>query len=298
MRHFLLLLACLIAAFFSFAQRVSGNITGPDGKSIEYVNIGIPGTTTGMISDGEGYFTLYIPEALSGRELVFSHVSYEPVTVPITDLLRQEVKGEGTSIRLSRRSVALQEVIVLSGKGRYKRIGAGHLSALNRVTAVARPRIHAIDPGEMPGEFTDSLNDIQYNGEIISPLRVHQRILLREISFPVISTPHDSVLLRLNLYEREGDDFRPVHSRGIYTVIPATRGKRYYHVDVSDQEIVLASGKYYAGVEVVHYYGFKTSGGFVLPAHPGAGYMRTGIDLHKKIPIHPGIQIYGRLLND
>ena len=291
----------LLILFFAFtsavvAQRVSGKVTDTAGKSIEYVNIGLAGTTTGVISNARGDFSIYIPDSLSRQEMVFSHLSYDPLTVPASELVRRMALGEEIEVRLPERSIRIEEIVVFSGKARYRRVGAGHLGANRNGAWSARPRRPAIAPSEIPVEWGDSLYRDEYNGEIMSALKIKQPMLLREVSFPVLKMTHDSILLRINFYTKNGDDFLPLHQFPVYTMVPHTLEKTYLDVDVSDEQIVVRPGKCYIGLELVRYYGYRPDGVFLMPFHWGEGYRKTGIDRFEEVQAHTGIQAYGRLL--
>lgn len=298
MRYSLLLAFLFLFSTVVFGGHVSGRITDMAGKSIEYVNVGVANTTIGVISDGKGHFSMHIPDSLSGHEVIFSHISFDALRLPAADLIRRSAAGESIEIRLPERSVVMPEVVVFSGEAQYKRYGASPGSALRRVVLTAKPRIHAIAPEELPVEYRDSLTDQKFNGEIISPINIRKPILLREISFPVSNMPHDSLLVRLNLYEKEGGELIPIHREAIYSRIGNTVGKTYYHVDVLNDQIFIVPGTLYVGFEIVRYYGFKPGKQIVLPFHLGGGYMRNGIDSYGKVPGHSGIQVYGRILPD
>lgn len=298
MRYSLLFVFLFLCSTVVWGQHISGRITDTAGKSIEYVNVGVAHTTTGVISDGDGNFSLHIPDSLSGHEIVFSHVSFDALRVPAADLIRRSAAGESIEIRLPERSVAVPEVVVFSGEAQYKRYGASSGSAIRRVTFTACPRIHAIAPDELPTEYLDSLTDLKFNGEVISPINIRKPILLREISIPVSRMPHDSLLVRLNLYRKEAGELVPIHQTAIYSRVENTVGKTYYHVDVLEDQVVMAPGTLYVGFEIVRYYGFKPGQEIVLPFHLGGGYMRKGVDTFAKIPGHPGIQVYGRILSE
>jgi Ca-activated chloride channel family protein len=67
----------------SFARTVKGFVTDNGGNPIPGVSIIIKGTTTGVISDTYGYFTINVPEGKA--TLVFSFIGYKQQEVKILD---------------------------------------------------------------------------------------------------------------------------------------------------------------------------------------------------------------------
>jgi TonB-linked SusC/RagA family outer membrane protein len=62
-------------------ELLSGKVTTEDGDPIPGVNIVLKGTTTGMVTDIEGHYSLLVPD-LSGT-LIFSYIGYKSIEVPI-----------------------------------------------------------------------------------------------------------------------------------------------------------------------------------------------------------------------
>ncbi len=77
------------------------------GQPLAFVNISVPGTRQGTVTDIEGTFSLTLPEKVCCLHL--SYVGYEPLTYPID--YRKEIQV----IRLHYRPLALSEVKVFPG---------------------------------------------------------------------------------------------------------------------------------------------------------------------------------------
>ncbi|MGV3556815.1 SusC/RagA family TonB-linked outer membrane protein [Larkinella arboricola] len=78
----LLVLLLLLGQGYGFAQtsRVTGNVTGSDGKPLPGVNVLISGSSQGTVADADGNYALNAP---ANASLVFSYISYVSQTVPV-----------------------------------------------------------------------------------------------------------------------------------------------------------------------------------------------------------------------
>ncbi|MFZ5429672.1 MAG: SusC/RagA family TonB-linked outer membrane protein [Bacteroidota bacterium] len=120
MRNFFVPLPVLIATLLlmSFGQvmaqrSIRGTVTdGRDGSTLPGVNVVIPGTTTGTITDMDGNFTLTIPEG--NIQLTFSMIGYSSQTI---------AAGNNTvfNVVLRESTRALDEVVVTGYGGTQKR---------------------------------------------------------------------------------------------------------------------------------------------------------------------------------
>ena len=83
-------------------------------KLLEYVNISIPGSTVGTVSNTEGAFSLKIKHDIDAKQLVFSHIGYRTQTLAL----------QGTDLRdetfyLVRLPNVLEEIVVRSQEPRH-----------------------------------------------------------------------------------------------------------------------------------------------------------------------------------
>lgn len=101
----LYLLSCALSIGCLHAQErnVTGKVTGPDGAGMPGVNVAVKGTTNGTITDGEGAFTIAVPN--ENAELVFSFVGYVTETIRVGSSTTLDVK-------LVEDLTTLQEVVV------------------------------------------------------------------------------------------------------------------------------------------------------------------------------------------
>lgn len=111
----LVLLGLLLGSSTLFAQESKRTITGSvlgesDNSGIPGVSVVIKGTTTGTVTNNEGFFSL---EVASGTTLVFSFIGYETKELPVGNKTKMEVK-------LKESISNLNEVVVV-GYGEMKK---------------------------------------------------------------------------------------------------------------------------------------------------------------------------------
>jgi TonB-linked SusC/RagA family outer membrane protein len=89
-----------------FAQQtsVTGVVTDNNGETLPGVNISIQGTTTGVVSDGEGRYRISVPG--SETVLSFSFIGYVTQEIAVGD--RREI-----DVSLSEEATAIEEVVVV-----------------------------------------------------------------------------------------------------------------------------------------------------------------------------------------
>lgn len=94
------------------ADPVKGRITDADGAIMPGVNIQIKGTSKGVVSDANGYFSI---NANEGEVLLFSFVGYAPREMTVTSAM---LKGQlPLSVALSPATAKLDEVAVVVNTG-------------------------------------------------------------------------------------------------------------------------------------------------------------------------------------
>jgi TonB-linked SusC/RagA family outer membrane protein len=108
MKKIFLLLALGFSILFQVeaqSLKVSGKVTDAgSGESLPGVNVIIKGTTTGVITNLDGFYSIEVPN--SNSELNFSFVGYEPATV--------RVNGQSTlDIKLEVKATQLDEMVVV-----------------------------------------------------------------------------------------------------------------------------------------------------------------------------------------
>ncbi len=62
-------------------RTAKGTVKGPDGEPLIGVTIRFEGTTIGVSTDADGYFSIRVPEGIT--KLTFSCLGYKSKTIPI-----------------------------------------------------------------------------------------------------------------------------------------------------------------------------------------------------------------------
>ena len=267
MKHLksLFLLLAIATSTSGFAQTtVKGHVVNERGKAIEYVSIGIEDDNVGVISDAEGHFTITIP---AGRkdDLSFTHVSYQPVTIPYSTF----ATGKELTVTLKDKVVELAEVVAnkknkpktLSGKSWIRTSQAGF-------------------EGDCKG-------DVEW-GPIFKNRKDYQ---LTDIIVTINKCEYKECILSFNCYEIKDKKFVNVLNKPIYKrITPADNGKQIY---VSPEETVVLKGKkkYCLTLSVVD---IKGKGRLSFPANFKSSYARHKVKgKMKKIPGCPMIIVKG-----
>ncbi len=107
---------------------IKGRVIDQKGDPAPFVNIGIIDTYIGTISELNGDFELKIPKEFDHRNIIFSNIGYERVSIPISTNT-----GKWVEIVLEEKALELDEIVVTEKRlnTRIKRVG-------NRYTAQNR----------------------------------------------------------------------------------------------------------------------------------------------------------------
>ncbi|MEN9609287.1 MAG: hypothetical protein RLZZ628_101 [Bacteroidota bacterium] len=113
--RFFALLALLLTASITWAQStVKGSVKDATG-GLPGVSVAIKGTTTGTVSDGDGNYSLKVPNGT--HDIVFSFIGYTPITKSVT-VNNSEVTLD---VVLSAGDNALNEVVISTGSRNTQR---------------------------------------------------------------------------------------------------------------------------------------------------------------------------------
>jgi len=128
MRIILFLFAYLITFPSGFAQvLISGHVVSAfSGEALPYVNIGIPGTEFGTISNEDGSFSIRIPEGLQNETIHFSSIGFRPKMYSVSMLSQNPV----LTVQLQKRVVDLREIEVVGHQSKNRRKTFGNGSSL------------------------------------------------------------------------------------------------------------------------------------------------------------------------
>jgi len=113
MKNTILIIICTLVSISIFSQQdnyVSGKIFSIEEKPLDYVNVGIIGTTLGTVSDAHGKFQLYFNDEVKPNDTVrFSSIGYKQQEFTVAELKSKK----DLKIKMQTRSTQLQEIVVL-----------------------------------------------------------------------------------------------------------------------------------------------------------------------------------------
>ena len=118
----------LLFHFGALAQglTVQGTVTDESNSALPGVTIVVKGTTTGVATDGEGNFSLPVPDGQENGTLVVSFVGYVSQQVPINGRTR-------VNVQLVPDVKALEEVVVVGYGTQQKKDLTGAISVIKPV---------------------------------------------------------------------------------------------------------------------------------------------------------------------
>ena len=245
------------------ASTIKGRCINEEGNPVEYAMIGIEGVNMGMVADRQGYFTLNIPDSLQGYRLVFSHISYNPESFLISDLLekyeRAVASGSILTVELSKYIFAIEPVVVTGKKLRLTNINS------RGIRIPAGWWWHVL-PWLSESDQPDSRNQ-----EFGIMTELKGRTWVRRIELDVQSNSFDTMVLQLSMYKIDGDDYVPLMQAPYYLKISRNEAKQNYTCDLSDFNIV-AEGSVYIGMVIVEE---SAKGQLVMPAYFSSSYFRN-----------------------
>ncbi|MDL2278645.1 carboxypeptidase-like regulatory domain-containing protein [Parabacteroides sp. OttesenSCG-928-G07] len=128
-KRFISLFVLVLFFFSSEGVWAQENITDPDGpyitisgvvrdrqnrRKIEYVNVYVPGTNIGTVTNSDGEFSIKVLQSLAAKEIRMSHIGYlnSTVTINNTDL-------SDLTVWMVPNSIALDEIIIRANDPRF-----------------------------------------------------------------------------------------------------------------------------------------------------------------------------------
>lgn len=143
---FFLILPLLLIPFLGFSQMsLNGKVVDKISNApISLVNIAIPGTYYGTITNNDGNFSVTIPYKYSNKKLVFSCIGFKSDTIPISKL------QEGTKINLEKKINEISEVIVMPKNTLYKMLK----QAYDKI-----PENYPVSPTYSKGFYRETIKD-------------------------------------------------------------------------------------------------------------------------------------------
>jgi hypothetical protein len=239
MKKYGALLSIFIASLqFLHAQNfLSGKILDADTQEpVDYVNIGIVDQAKGTVSSDDGTFMLKLEDGDINpiNTVQFSRIGYETLTFNSKELYQRLQENPYV---LMKESFFELEGVTLHLKNAKK----------NRVGYVSNDK-------ENFAFWNDSL---ALGGEHASKIRIKDGPLkLEDMSFNVIASISDSILVRVNIYEigRGGLPGKNISNHNILHIIKRKRGR--VTIDLSPYNIVVKD-HFIASLELLKIYGGK-----------------------------------------
>lgn len=264
MKHILPIIVFLILAVHCNCQTFSikGYTRNVQGAPIPYASIGIENNNVGCISDKEGYFQLHIPDSLKNTQLTFTHLSYKKCLKEIHEL----ITGKDNLIILEDSIIDIPEIQIIPQKGKWLK---------NKGIRIPKGSIQI-----------DSL------GEEVGILFNMKEALLEEIQIPILKCTHDSVKIRINMYQIDDKlNATPIFILPIHKTITKNTNKAITTI-YPENITYIPTGKIGITIEMIEIYG---TGELLFPLYSAHSlYKKIVLNRFEKIPFCMGLKIYSR----
>ncbi|MBQ0129315.1 MAG: carboxypeptidase-like regulatory domain-containing protein [bacterium] len=163
-------------------------------KPVQYANIGIAEKNIGTVTDENGRFVLAVPDSLTKHDLTFSRIGYQKKNVAVNSFGKH-----ADTLLLVPEIYELQEVTVSVGKMRERKVG------------------HA---GNKMVQFQDNASHLGYEFGTMLKLSKKKPSLLKDFNFQAVTFGNiDYALMRVNIYQVDGEEFTNVLKENIYVTL-------------------------------------------------------------------------------
>ena len=239
---FLFVLPCL-------AQQ---QVVSQKGTPVEYANIGVVGTSKGLITDEYGQFSLERLSAAPTDSIYFSHLSYKRKV-----LLGKDVQNK---IVLQEADIQLPEASFTLQKPKYYTIRGKGIPAIFSLY------------GEMKSGFEPNSDRKYLNAEIGDFLSLKHDARLTELSIDVNSSDFYMAVLRVVVYQtdKEHKNFTPLLKEPIYIEVFPSKAKQTFTRKIS---VFVPKGEAWVGIQFVEMRG-KDYDRFIFPSTVNTCYIR------------------------
>ena len=208
-RNLILTTLLLLSYCLGYGQSYSGTIQDSKGVAVPYVNIGVVGKRIGTVSDTNGEYTLAIGKQYDNDTIRISSLGYEAISMQVG-----QFKEGPHDITLQNKDFGIDEIVVTPRETKEVRLG----------------KFHNLD-----GNVTGSYNNPEMGHERGVRLNIKRSTLLRNITFQVKKNHGEQVLVRVNVYEEDGDNWRQKNHKPIYMQIPKG-GPRNIKIELKNTE--------------------------------------------------------------
>lgn len=263
MKFFLFLCCCSLTGF---AQKVV--VQDNQNRPIEYVNIGVKGTSKGLISDEQGGFSLEALHAKDTDSIYFGHLSYKHKV-----LLKKDITDK---VVLEAAEIVLPEATFTAKQPKERTLKGKGLPTIATMSILA-PTEEEMGEDEEKGE--------EELGDFIS---LNKDTFLTKFEMNIVANTLDRCVLRVVVYQsnKEHTLFKPLIERPIYIEVPASRKRQIFTKELS---IFAPKGVVWVALQAVELKGSKDSE-LRIRCRANGGWTRTTIDnILEKIPLGLGI---------
>lgn len=259
----ILMLGLMLVSVSCLAQsRVTGQVVNERGDGVEYASIKID--TLYAVSDLQGHFSIDVPKG-ERKEMVVSHLSYQPVVVPFQTYQKKQVK-----ITMKEKANDLAAVTVQGKKLKPMKISHKGIKT----------------PGGV--SFKNIKNTTYEVGPIVSNKKDY---LVKSFDFKLSKCTYNYCVVRIIVYEIKGGSLVPIQSKPVYLKFSDKQQKEAYSVKPTENILLKKGHDYYVGVAVVSSNG---TGEINFPAYLRKGYVRNLVSgKMKKLPATLGISMTG-----
>ncbi len=224
MRFLKIIFIFIFLGNYVYGQNITGKTTDANGKTLPFVNIGIPLKNIGTISDADGFFSLRINKNNINDTLYFSMLGYKTSAVPIKKILNNNLS---VTIKLKQITYKIGKVIVNPKKYRFKTFG----NTFNDKNRMAGYRINKL------------------GNEIGVLMKNNKAGIIGSVAFNIAECSYDTLFLRLNIYEFKDKQ------------IGQNILKQPYYIKLSKEEIDKSDGAVKLDLNDLH---LKINGNFLV----------------------------------
>ena len=232
MNKILLLLACIIClSFAANAKEITAVVKDKaSGQAIAYANVGLAGLNIGTVTDESGKFSLSLPDSVNpASKLTVSMIGYKSAQFPLEELVKEK------ELFLSETVNTLSEVVVSSGKFKYKTLG--NTTKSKSVTLGFQNDGSGVE--DALGYEIGTLMKIKKKPTYIDSIL---------INFSVCT--YDSIFLRLNIYEADKGEFSNILQEPYYLSLSKQQVLDGVKLGLKEMNLVV-SGNFLVTLELV-----------------------------------------------
>lgn len=222
-------LAALLLPVMLFSQErvgVKGRIINEKGEAVEYVQLGMPKLEIGTLSTADGRFEIEVP----CDTLEFFHVSYQPVSYPVT--------GSSDDVVIVLHEQELPPSLIIGGNTKERYLMKPGTKILGNMGVIS----FSLQNGRSEGR------------ELGSVAQVRRPFLVQDIFLSVHSNHIPGCVASINIYRIEGkkESFVNVLHKPIYFPVAVTDEPQ--PLDIQPEEsLLLEPGKYFIAFQIVGY---------------------------------------------